>query len=171
VADVVVVEVVAFGADLGGRRDSAGAVEAALRSARSVGGPTVARFQEGTYQLFPEEAETRELYVSNTVGADPRYRDKRIGLLVEDMRDVTIDGGGAKFVFHGLQTAFAVIRSTNVVFTNFAFDYAARKVVDVTVAEAGVRDGRAYRILSVPAGSLYAPARGVSRLPTALPRC
>jgi hypothetical protein len=113
-------------------------------------------FAEGAYQLFPEEAETRELYVSNTVGADQRYRDKRIGMLVEDMQDVTIDGGGAKFVYHGLQTAFAAIRSTNVTFTNFSFDYAAPKVVDVTIAEAGVSDGRAYRILSVPAGSPYA---------------
>jgi hypothetical protein len=54
-----------------------------------------------------------------------------------------------------LQTAFAVIRSSNVTLTNFSFDYAAPKVVDVTVAEAGVADGRAYRILAVPAGSPY----------------
>jgi hypothetical protein len=93
--------------------------------------------------------------VSNTVGADQRYRDKRIGLLVEDMRDVTVDGHGARLVFHGLQTAFAAIRSANVTFTNFSFDYAAPKVVDVTVAEAGVTGGHAWRILSVPEGSPY----------------
>ncbi|MFF5289589.1 right-handed parallel beta-helix repeat-containing protein [Paractinoplanes globisporus] len=93
--------------------------------------------------------------MSNTVGADPRYREKRIGLLVEDMRDVTIDGRGAELIFHGLQTAFAAIRSTNVTFTNFSVDYAAPKVIDATVAEAGATAGRAWRILSIPPGSPY----------------
>ncbi|MEC3978403.1 hypothetical protein [Amycolatopsis sp. H20-H5] len=71
------------------------------------------------------------------------------------MHDVTIDGRGAELVYHGLQTAFASIRSTNVTFTNFSFDYAAPKVIDATVAAAGVTAGHAYRVLSVPAGSPY----------------
>ncbi|MFI6761138.1 discoidin domain-containing protein [Micromonospora sp. NPDC050417] len=151
----MIVKVAAFGADPTGRADSAPAVTAALRHAKTLGRPVRIVFAKGTYQLFPEQAETRELYVSNTVGADERYRDKKIGLLVEDMHDVTIDGRGAKLVYHGLQTAFASIRSTNVTFTNFSFDYAAPKVIDATVAGVGVSDGHAYRILSIPAGSPY----------------
>lgn len=150
-----VVDVDDYGADPTGRTDSTPAVAAALRHAKSVDRPVRVVFSKGTYQLYPERAETRELYVSNTVGADQRYRDKKIGLLVEDMHDVTIDGGGAKFVYHGLQTAFASIRSTDVTFTNFSFDYAAPEVIDATVAATGVTDGHAYRVLSIPAGSPY----------------
>jgi hypothetical protein len=150
-----VVDVDAFGADRTGRTDSAPAVAAALRHARGLHRPVEIVFSKGTYQLFPEHAETRELYVSNTVGADQRYRDKKIGLLVEDMHDVTIDGRGAKLIYHGLQTAFASIRSTNVTFTNFSFDYAAPKVVDATVAATGVTAGHAWLVLSIPAGSPY----------------
>ena len=151
----VVVEVDSFGADPTGRTDSAPAVVAALRHAKALGRPVRIVFSKGTYQLYPEHAETRELYVSNTVGADQRYRDKTIGLLVEDMHGVTIDGRGAELVYHGPQTAFASIRSTDVTFTNFSFDYAAPKVVDVTVAETGVTGGHAWCVLSVPAGSPY----------------
>lgn len=153
----VVVAVDAYGADPTGRTDSTPAVVAALRHAKRVDRDRPVRivFSKGTYQLYPERAETRELYVSNTVGADQRYRDKKIGLLVEDMHDVTIDGGGAKLVYHGLQTAFASIRSTDVTFTNFSFDYAAPQVIDATVATTGVTDGHAYRVLSIPAGSPY----------------
>jgi hypothetical protein len=152
----VVVNVAAFGADPTGHIDSAPAVTAALRHAKAVNNrPVRIVFPRGVYQLYPERAETRELYVSNTVGADQQYRDKQIGLLVEDMHDVTIDGGGAEFVYHGLQTAFASIRSTNVSFTNFSFDYAAPEVIDATVASAGVTGGHAYRVLSIPAGSPY----------------
>jgi hypothetical protein len=149
------VDVVAFGADPTGQADSAPAVAAALGHAKSLGRPVRIVFSEGTFQLYPEQAETRELYVSNTVGADQRYREKKIGLLVEDLHDVIVDGRGAKLVYHGLQTAFAAIRSTNVTFTNFSFDYAAPKVIDATVVDAGVANGRAYRVLSVPAGSPY----------------
>ena len=150
-----VVDVAAFGADRTGRTDSAPAVVAALRYAKTLHRPVKIVFSKGTYQLFPEHAETRELYVSNTVGADQRYRDKTIGLLVEDMHDVTVDGRGARLIYHGLQTAFASIRSTNVTFTNFSFDYAAPKVIDATVAATGVRGGHAWRVLSVPVGSPY----------------
>lgn len=151
----VVVDVDDYGADPAGRTDSTPAVTAAMQHAKSIDRPVRIVFSKGTYQLYPERAETRELYVSNTVGADQRYRDKKIGLLVEDMHDVTIDGGGAKLVYHGLQTAFASIRSTNVTFTNFSFDYAAPEVIDATVATTGVTDGHAYRVLSIPAGSPY----------------
>ncbi|MFI6630914.1 hypothetical protein ACIBI7_18745 [Nonomuraea fuscirosea] len=149
------VDVTAFGADPTGRADSAPAVAAALRYAGTLHGPVEIVFAGGTYQLYPEQAEVRELYVSNTVGADQRYRDKRIGLLVEDRSDVTVDGRGARLVYHGLQTAFAAIRSTNVTFTNFSVDYAAPKVIDATVAAAGVTGGRAWRRLSLPAGTPY----------------
>ncbi|MCX4902912.1 glycosyl hydrolase family 28-related protein [Streptomyces sp. NBC_00878] len=151
----MVVDVDDYGADPTGRTDSTPAVTAALRHAKKVHRPVRIAFSKGTYQLYPERAETRELYVSNTVGADQRYRDKKIGLLVEDMHDVTIDGGGAKFVYHGLQTAFASIRSTDVTFTNFSFDYAAPQVIDATVATTGVTDGHAHRVLKIPAGSPY----------------
>jgi len=150
-----VVEVDSFGADPTGRTDSAPAVVAALRHAKALHRPVRIVFSKGTYQLYPEHAETRELYVSNTVGADQRYRNKTIGLLVEDMQDVTIDGRGAELIYHGLQMAFASIRSTNVTFTNFSFDYAAPKVIDAKVTETGVTGGHAWCVLSIPAGSPY----------------
>lgn len=153
-----VVDVTDFGADPGGHADSAPAVKAALRHAKTVKGPVRVVFPRGTYQVYPESAEVRELYVSNTVGADQRYRDKSIGLLIEDMRDVVVDGRGSTLLFHGLQTAFASIRSHNVTFTGFTFDYVAPKVIDATVRTAGVENGHAYRILSVPADSPYTVA-------------
>lgn len=148
-----VVDVTAFGADPTGSRDSAAAVAKAVRQAKTVRGPVRILFPRGTYQIYPEQAEARELYVSNTVGADQSYRDKRIGILLEDMRDVTVDGGGSHLQFHGLMTTFAAIRSVNVSVKNFSFDYTAPKVIDATVSDTGVTEGRAYRVLTLPQGS------------------
>ncbi|WP_406447832.1 RICIN domain-containing protein [Streptomyces sp. NBC_00876] len=153
-----VVDVTTFGADPTGKHDSAVAVAKALRQAKTVKGPVRVLFPRGTYQIYPEQAETRELYLSNTVGADQRFRDKRIGILVEDMRDVTIDGGGSHLQFHGLMTTFAAIRSQNVSVRDFSFDVTAPKVVDAAVSETGVSDGRGYRVLSVPPGNGFTVA-------------
>ncbi|WP_326734125.1 glycosyl hydrolase family 28-related protein [Streptomyces sp. NBC_01022] len=148
-----VVEVTAFGADPTGRSDSAAAVAKAVRHAGTIEGPVRIVFPHGTYQIYPEQAEVRELYVSNTVGADQSYKDKRIGILLEDMDDVTVDGDGSHLQFHGLMTTFAAIRSQRVSVRDFSFDYTAPKVVDATVSESGVADGHAYRVLKIPAGS------------------
>lgn len=155
-----VVDVTAFGADLGGTQDSTPAVVDALAHARSLEGPVRLVFPRGTYQLCPEQAVEREFYISNTVGADQAHRHKRFAFLIEDTADLTIDGDGSSFLLHGLMGLFAVVRSQRVTIGNFAFDTVAPKVVDVTVAEAGP----AYRVLSIPPGNPYLVAEGLTFL-------
>ncbi|MGW6536674.1 DUF1349 domain-containing protein [Streptomyces sp. NPDC055051] len=149
------VKVTDFGADPTGARDSAAAVVATLKHAKTLNGPVRIEFPKGTYSIYPEQAEKRELYLSNTVGANQTYRDKRIGILVEGMNDVTVDGSGSKLLYHGRQTAFAALQSRNVVFKNFTFDYVNAHTIDATVAETGVDSGRSYRVLDVPEETLY----------------
>ncbi|WP_121711582.1 right-handed parallel beta-helix repeat-containing protein [Streptomyces sp. E5N91] len=144
------VDVTAFGADPGGTRDSAEAVAGALRAACAVTGPVTVRFPPGRYHLYPERAERRDLYVSNTVGADRRHLSKTIALLVENARDLVVDGRGAALVLHGAQTAFAAIDSADIRFEGFSFDYVSPRVVDATVAGAGTDGGAAWRELSLP---------------------
>nr|B1V8K7.1 RecName: Full=Alpha-1,3-galactosidase A; AltName: Full=Exo-alpha-galactosidase A; AltName: Full=SgGal110A [Peterkaempfera griseoplana]CAJ90659.1 exo-alpha-galactosidase gene [Peterkaempfera griseoplana] len=151
-----VIDVTDFGADPSGKADSAAAVSAAMAHAKTVGGPTTLHFPTGTYHIWPERTPKRELYVSNTVGSDQAFRTKNIGILVEDMRDVVVDGGGSRIVNHGFQTVFAAIRSSDVRFTNFSQTWVAPKTVDITVADAGVVSGQAYRIIDIPETYDYA---------------
>jgi hypothetical protein len=146
-----IVEVVRFGADPTGRLDSALAIADALAAASEIPGPTVLRFAPGIYHVFPEDAPRRDLFVSNTVGADLRYVEKTIGVLIEGQLDLTIEGDGAKILFHGPQTAFAIIDSRDVTIAGLAFDYVTPRVVDATVARAGVTDdGHAWREIALP---------------------
>ncbi|WP_435748336.1 DUF1349 domain-containing protein [Microbacterium sp. PMB16] len=158
VAAEQVVDVTTFGADKTGATDSAAAVKAAIRHAKTLSGAVRISFPTGTYSLYPENAEKRELYMSNTVGALPEYRDKSLAILLEGMRDVVVDGNDSVFTLHGLQTAFAAIDSSRVRFEDFTFDYVTPKSIDVTVAETGVAGGKGYRIVTVPTGTLYSVA-------------
>ena len=138
--NVTTIDVTDFGADPGGKSDSAEAVIKALDEAERIQEESpdesiVISFPKGEYQIYPDKAEERELYVSNTVGADTTYKDKKIGILVEDLKNITIDGNGSDFIFHGKMTTFAAIRSENVTFEEFSVDFAVPTVVDVTVEE------------------------------------
>ncbi len=138
--DATVIDVTDFGADPGGAKDSAKAIIAALDEAAEIQKENpkeeiVIDFPTGEYQIYPDKAEERELYVSNTVGADQNFKNKKIGILVEDLNNITIDGNGSDFVFHGKMTTFASIRSENVTFEDFSVDFAVPTAVDITVEE------------------------------------
>src|SRR4051794_40627055 len=125
---------------------------AALRAAAGVRGPVELHFPPGEHHLWPRPENRRELYVSNTVGADPRYRTKTIGLLVESIDDLVVSGDGARLVLHGLQTTFAVRGARRVRLRGLEFDFAAPTVIDATVIDAGP----SFRVIQVPAGTGFA---------------
>ena len=130
-----VIDVTDYGADPTGVRESTTAVEKALEAAKKLPADEekTLYFPEGKYHFYADYAPVRELYVSNTVGLNQAYKDKHIGILVEDMENLTIDGGGSMFMYHGDITTFAAIDSENITFTNFSFDHASPSVVDLTV--------------------------------------
>lgn len=136
--EAVVIHVTDFGADPGGGRDSAEAIIKALDEAAELRAeypdrPIVVDFPRGEYQIYPDKAEKRELYMSNTSGENEKYKDRTIGILVEDIDDITIEGNGSDFVFHGKMTTFAALRSENVTFQNFSVDFAVPTAIDLTV--------------------------------------
>lgn len=127
-----------YGADPGGGRDSVQAVIKALGEAKNFREKNpdksiVINFPKGEYQFYPDKAVQRTLYVSNTVGADNNYKDKKIGILIENIDNITIEGNNSDFIFHGKMTTFATIDSENVNFQNFSVDFAVPTVIDVTV--------------------------------------
>ncbi|GAA1829551.1 DUF1349 domain-containing protein [Agromyces salentinus] len=159
-AERAVVDVTDFGADPSGAHDSAAAIADAVRHAKGLDGPVTILFPYGTYEIYPEQTEKRELYVSNTTGADAGPRIKNIGILIEDMSDVIVDGEGSKFNFHGLQTQIASIRSEDVTFTRFGTDWVAPNTIDLTVLGTGVANGVPYRDIQVPPGTRYEISNG-----------
>ncbi|MDO4792066.1 MAG: right-handed parallel beta-helix repeat-containing protein [Buchananella hordeovulneris] len=150
------IDVTKFGADPTGTRDSQPGVQAAIKHAKTLSGPVTIFFPKGTYDFYPDRAEVRELYPSNTVADMAQYKDKRIAMLLENMQDVTIDGGGSLIRLHGLQTLFAALRSERVTVKNFATDHVAPRTLDLTFTGAQtLPDGRLTREVRVPEGYQY----------------
>ena len=93
----------------------------------------VLNFPEGRYDFYPDKAYERELYVSNTVGLAQGFKNKKIGFLFEDMDNVTVNGNGSLFMFHGKMTTFATIDCENFTLQNAIIDYERPQSIDVTV--------------------------------------
>ena len=131
-----VISVADYGAKPDSGEDSAQAIIKAIDKAEELSQQGISStivFPVGRYDIYPDMAEERELYVSNTVGQDQKYKMKKIGILLENAKNVTVDGQGSTFMFHGKMTTFAAIDCENITFTNFTVDFQVPTAIDLTV--------------------------------------
>lgn len=75
------------------------------------------RFKKGIYHLYPQKASVRAVSVSN----HDICGYTSIAILLEEMSDFTIDGGGSLFVSHGVMITAALLNCKNVTLKNFRF--------------------------------------------------
>ena len=99
-----------FGFQPGVTFDAGPALRRAVQAAR--GGGARLELVAADYHVWPETSVHRELFVSNTVGTDPRFATKSLGLVLDGVEDLVVTAPGARLVVHGRQTALAESRRT-----------------------------------------------------------
>ena len=127
-----------YGADPTGASDSAQAIWEALEAAKAAeaeGKSVTLEFPEGEYHIYKDKAQTRVYHTSNTNSIE--NPTKTIGLLVEEHKNLTIDGNGSLFMMHGNMMALAVVKSENITLEDFSWDFAVPTVTEMTVVAVG----------------------------------
>lgn len=81
-------------------------------------GPLHLEFEPGTHHFYPDEAFEKYYYISNN-----RHSLKRIALPLINRNDVTIEGNGSRWVFHGEILPIVVENCRNVSLRNFSIDW------------------------------------------------
>lgn len=76
-------------------------------------------FSDKRYDFHPEEATKREYYISNHDQVNPKI----IGINIENIDNLTIEGGGAEFVFHGRMLPIVISNSENSTIQNLSIDF------------------------------------------------
>lgn len=74
---------------------------------------------KGRYHFYPQGAAEREYYVSNHDQPNPKY----VGICMEGMKNVTLDGNGSDFIFHGQMMPLSLVKSAQCVLKNFSIDF------------------------------------------------
>lgn len=129
--------------DFGGKPDSgedtAAAMRRALEHSARLAGPVVLTCERGRYDFYPEHAIKAKYYISNTASEEENGDvTKTIGMMLKGMNNVTIDGNGSLFVFHGKQTMIVIDDCKEVSIRNLHLDFEAPTVAEMTVDQIGV---------------------------------
>lgn len=122
--------------------DMTGTIREAVSQAASYGGnPVVIEFERADYHIF-RECSSRHLYhVSNTASeVENPDQTKCIGLWLRGLRNVTIEGNGARLVTHGEMTSFVIDSCENVTLRNLVITASDPTVPEMTVVDTGPYD-------------------------------
>ena len=153
-APSTVIDVTDFGADPSGKSDSTKAVKAALEAAKQADGDVTVSFPTGEYHFWKDYATKKVYHTSNTGSLS--YPEKYIGILLEGMDHVTLEGNDSSLIMHGDMMALAVVDSKDIQVQNFVLDYKDPDTVDISVVGNGVDDnGKQYTDFYVPANYNY----------------
>ena len=143
-----VIDVTDFGADPSGKNDSVVAVQKALEAAARVEGPVVLNFPKGEYHFWPDHATVRRIYISNsTTPSNTEYEEnsiRTIGILMENLDNLTLSGNGSKFMFHGKMMSFVSIGCKNLKIENLTYDFVLPAVIDLTVEKVEGNTAQVY---------------------------
>lgn len=148
----VLIDVLDFGADPTGVNDSAEAIWEALEYAKEVsdGGKksVTLNFPKGEYHIYKDKAQKREYHTSNTNSIENPI--KTIGILIEEQKNLTIEGNGSLFMMHGNMMALAVAKSENITLHDFSWDFAVPTVSEMTITDMGTESGHDYTDFYIP---------------------
>lgn len=114
-------------------------IQAAIEQARSYNGKAVViKLQNADYNLHRESSSQILYHISNTASEKENPdQTKHIGLWLKDLKNVTIDGQGARFVTHGEMSSFVIDQCENITLRDFTVTASDPTVPELTVTEVG----------------------------------
>lgn len=98
-------------------------------------------FEKGTYHFHPFGSAEQEYYISNHDQDNP----KRIGICLEDFKNITLDGDSSLFIFHGTMLPVSLVRSTNCTLKNFVIDFQTPHIAQVEILSNNPAKGITFR--------------------------
>lgn len=135
-----VYEISAFGLKANSSKNASPVLQKALARIKAEykeGEKVILRFPEGRYEFHEKGAAVREYYISNHDQTNP----KKVGIALEDMKNLTLDGQGSEFVFHGRMLPVSLLRSENCLLKNFSIDFENPHIAQVKIVENDPQDG------------------------------
>lgn len=135
-----VYEISAFGLKANSSKNASPVLQKALAKIKAEykeGEKLILRFPEGRYEFHEKGAAVREYYISNHDQTNP----KKVGIALEDMKNLTLDGQGSEFVFHGRMLPVSLLRSENCLLKNFSIDFENPHIAQVKIVENDPQDG------------------------------
>jgi hypothetical protein len=89
-------------------------------------------FPEGRYDFYPDSNYLKTYHETNTYDVNP----KRLAVFIEKKKNITIDGQGSSFIFHGHMQPFTLDNSEGITIKNVNIDWDRPLTAESEVLEA-----------------------------------
>jgi hypothetical protein len=89
-------------------------------------------FPKGRYDFYPDSNYLKPYFETNTYDVNP----KRLAIFLENKKNITIDGQGSDFVYHGHIQPFTLDNSENITIKNVNIDWDKPLTAEAKVLEA-----------------------------------
>ncbi|MCC3375212.1 right-handed parallel beta-helix repeat-containing protein [Cohnella sp. REN36] len=137
-SETAVLRLTDFGAEPDSGRDALPAMRRAIEAASKLQGPVRVECEPGRYDFYREHASNVLYRVTNTASEEENPDPtKAVGILLQGLKEFTLDGRGALFAFHGKLTMLAIDGCDGVEIRNVKFDYEWPTVAEMTVVRVG----------------------------------
>ena len=120
-------------------------VQSAIKKIKSEVKPSdqiTIQFEEGDYHFHEEGSFTKTYYISNHDQVNP----KQVGIALEEFSNLTLDGNGASFLFHGRMLPISLLNSTNTTLKDFSVDFVTPHIAQVQVIDNKGEEGLVVRV-------------------------
>lgn len=98
-------------------------------------------FAPGVYHFYPSQKIQREYYISNHDQDNPKF----VGIALENTQNITIDGKGSQFVFHGVMLPLSILNTQNCTIKNLSIDFENPHIFQIEIVENNGTAGMAFR--------------------------
>ena len=113
-----------------------------IKSETPNGESAILHFSEGQYHFYEKGSTLREYYISNHDQDQP----KKVGIALEEMKNLTMDGQGAQFIFHGRMLPISLLHSENCTLKNFSIDFENPHIAQIKVTENDPEKGITFEV-------------------------
>lgn len=132
--------------------DAGPAVNEAIAAVKNAAKPVILDFPTATYNFKDSSALDAQYYISNASTASQTSGGwRKVGLLINNISDLTIRGNDSTLMFHGVMTPIVFDYAVNVNMNNISFDFKRPVMSEMTVAAVGSN----YIEMNVHPDSLY----------------
>lgn len=127
------IDVTQYGARPNSFADATESVKKAIEASKRQS-PSVLNFPKGRYDFWPDSATETNYYISNTSSEDEfPIKKQRVGLYLKGSRNLTIEGNGSVFIFHGKMITWVIDSSEQVMIRDLSVNYERPGMSEMTL--------------------------------------
>lgn len=105
------------------------AIQKILQHRENENEKAIIQLEKGEYHFYASHATKRQYYISNHDHLDQR----KVGIVIESCKNITFDGNGSNFVYHGRMLPLAITNAENVQLKNFSIDFADPQITQFSI--------------------------------------